>query len=66
VPERYQALYALNPIVGIIDGFRASILGGEHVVRPQSTICSIIIVIVLVVTGFVYFRHAERKFADLI
>ena len=66
VPEQYQLLYALNPMVGVIDGFRASILGGENVVHGFSLLFSVLSVTVLVITGFWYFRQTERRFADLI
>jgi len=66
VPEQYQLLYALNPMVGVIDGFRASILGGEHIVHGYSLLLSVLSITVLVATGFWYFRQTEQKFADLI
>ncbi len=66
VPEQYRLLYALNPMVGVIDGFRASILGGEHALNGYSVIFSIVGMIILVTTGLWYFRRNERRFADLI
>jgi lipopolysaccharide transport system permease protein len=66
VPEQYQVLYALNPMVGVIDGFRASILGGEHALRGYSVLFSVLGAIFLVATGLWYFRRNERRFADLI
>ncbi len=66
VPEQYQLLYALNPMVGVIDGFRATILGGEHTLHAYSVLFSIFSILVLITSGFWYFRRTERKFADLI
>lgn len=66
VPEQYQLLYALNPMVGVIDGFRACILGGEFALRGYSVLMSVIGGVLLLTTSLIYFRHTERKFADLI
>jgi lipopolysaccharide transport system permease protein len=66
VPERFQLLYSLNPIVGVIDGFRWCILGGEHQIYPAGLAVSVASVIVLVITGIWYFRRTERSFADVI
>jgi lipopolysaccharide transport system permease protein len=66
VPEKYRLLYSLNPIVGVIDGFRWSILGGEHVIYWPGLAVSVAGVVVLVVTGISYFRKTERSFADII
>ena len=66
VPEQYKLLYALNPMVGVIDGFRWSILGGEHALPGYSVMFSVIGAVVLLTTGLRYFRYKERKFADLI
>jgi lipopolysaccharide transport system permease protein len=66
VPEQYRLLYALNPMVGVIDGFRAAILGGEHALNGYSVILSIMGTVILVTTGLWYFRRNERRFADLI
>ena len=66
IPEQYRALYALNPLVGVIDGFRACILGGEHTLQTYSITLSLVGAFILVATGLWYFRRNERKFADLI
>lgn len=60
----WQALYALNPMVGVIQGFRWALLGGSP---PDLTILvSAAVVLVLLVSGLFYFRHMERTFADTI
>jgi lipopolysaccharide transport system permease protein len=66
VPERYRLLYSLNPIVGVIDGFRWCILGGDHAIYWPALALSVASVIALVTTGIWYFRKTERSFADVI
>jgi lipopolysaccharide transport system permease protein len=64
VPERYQTLYALNPMVGVIEGFRSVLLGTPAV--PASTLAvSFAAGVVLLITGALYFRRMERTFADV-
>lgn len=65
VPERWHTLYSLNPMVGIITGFRWALAGGE----PPDLVmgwASLALVAALLCTGVVYFRRAEREFADVI
>lgn len=66
VPARYQLLYSLNPMVGIIDGFRWCILGRSTPLHPSALAISVLEVILLLVSGFWYFRKTERTFADII
>lgn len=66
VPERWRALYALNPLVGIIDGFRWSLLGGRIPLEPQILSISVAVTISFLVLGVWYFRRMERSFADVI
>ena len=66
VPEQWRLLYSLNPIVGVIDGFRWAILGGESVIYWPGFFASIGVVALLTVTGIRYFRKTERTFADVI
>ena len=66
VPEEYRLLYSLNPIVGVIDGFRWCLLGGQHALYWPGQAVSLLAVIVLVITGIMYFRRVERTFADVI
>ena len=67
VPERWRALYALNPMVGIIDGFRWSILGGRAPLDPAAAGCrrSSITLLSLVARRVVLPAHGAR-FADAI
>jgi ABC-type polysaccharide/polyol phosphate export permease len=64
VPERFQALYALNPMVGIIDGFRWALLDAPW---PGTTLAiSFSVAILILVSGIAYFQRSERRFADVI
>ncbi len=64
VPEKYQWLYALNPMVGVIEGVRWSIIGGEA--PGQLIFFSIGVMLLLFLTSLWYFKKVERVMADLI
>lgn len=65
VPARWQALYGLNPMAGIIEGFRWALLGTETF--PWSLlIVSVPVSLLVLVSGLVYFRSTERTFADVV
>ncbi len=66
VPEQWRLLYSLNPLVGIIDGFRWSILGGESGIYWPGFGVSLAIVAFFLWLGIRRFRATERSFADLI
>ncbi len=66
VPERFQLLYSLNPMVGIIDGFRWCLLGTRNKTLPLAIIICVVEVVAVLVTGIIYFRKTERTFADVI
>ncbi len=59
-------LYSMNPMVGIIDGFRWAILGGEATIYWPGFLLSLGLVIALLFSGVWYFRTTERTFADFI
>jgi lipopolysaccharide transport system permease protein len=59
-------LYSLNPMVGVIDGFRWAILGGDSQLYLPSFALSIFLAVVLLIVGISYFRRTERSFADVI
>ena len=64
LPERWQMIYGLNPMAGVIEGFRWALLGTEP---PGSLIAvSVIIVLVILVAGAFYFRRSEKDFADVV
>lgn len=65
VPERFLTLYSLNPMVGVIEGFRWSVLGGNApAILPMGI--SFAALLLLLVGGMFYFRRTESTFADLI
>jgi len=64
--ELLYKIYCINPMVGVIDGFRWAILGGESQLYVPGFVISIAVVVVLLVTGIAVFRRTERTFADLI
>jgi len=66
VPQRWRLLYSLNPMVGIIEGFRWAILGSGAELTWTGVLLSIIGVAVLLSSGIWYFRKTERTFADVI
>lgn len=63
VPEQWRLAYGVNPMAGVVDGFRWALLGSES---PPSSLLwiSLIVVLVLFVSGLYYFRRVERSFAD--
>jgi lipopolysaccharide transport system permease protein len=66
VPERWRMVYALNPMVGIIDGFRWAILGGRTLLDPGAVGLAIAVTTSFLLLGVWYFRRMERSFADVI
>ncbi|MGL4880428.1 MAG: ABC transporter permease [Waterburya sp.] len=66
VPEKWRFLYSLNPMVGVIDGFRWAILGGDTQLYWSGFLLSMTLVVFLIVSGVWYFRKMERTFADVI
>lgn len=66
VPGKWRLLYSLNPMVGVIDGFRWTILGSESSIYMPGFVISMCIVATFFVTGIVYFRRTEKTFADII
>lgn len=66
VPQQWRLLYSLNPMVGVIDGFRWAILGGESKLYWPGFTISLGLVALLFVSGVLYFRKTERTFADVI
>jgi lipopolysaccharide transport system permease protein len=65
VPEKWRILYSLNPMVGVIEGFRWVLLGKES---PDYAVMAVSasMVIVLLMGGLIYFTRMERTFADVI
>ncbi len=65
IPEQWQMLYALNPMVGVVDGFRWALLGTDTGPGPTMLV-SVTVALVLLVSGLIYFRRMERTFADTV
>jgi len=66
VPEKWRLLYSLNPMVGVIDGFRWALLGGDYQLYWPGFLLSLTLVGIILATGIVYFRKTEKTFADVI
>jgi lipopolysaccharide transport system permease protein len=64
VPEAARPIYLLNPMVGVIEGFRASLLGTAPVPWPAIAVSAAVSALLLV-TGLIYFRGMEQTFADV-
>ena len=66
VPEKWRLLYSLNPMVGVIDGFRWAVLGGESQIYWPGFLLSTTLTLLGLLGGIKYFRKTERIFADII
>jgi len=66
VPEKYQLLYYLNPMVGVIDGFRWAISGGKTAFNTTELLLSVCVTLLLCIVGIYHFRKTEKTFADVI
>ena len=65
VPEEWQFFYALNPMVGVVEGFRWALLGTSDAPSPMIGVSAVIALIVFI-SGMYYFRRMERTFADMV
>jgi lipopolysaccharide transport system permease protein len=65
VPEEWQFFYALNPMVGVVEGFRWALLGTSDPPNPMIAV-SAAIALLIFITGMFYFRRMERTFADMV
>lgn len=66
IPEQWHLIYSLNPMVGVIDGFRWALLGGYAQLYWPGFVVSLCLVGAVLVTGTLYFRRTEKSFADVI
>jgi lipopolysaccharide transport system permease protein len=66
ISEKWRLLYSVNPMVGVIDGFRWSILGQHSSIYWPGFILSMTLIVILLITGIIYFRKTECTFADVI
>ena len=65
LPEPWRTVYAINPMVGVVEGFRWALLGADTAPGPILAVSSLMAV-ALLISGALYFRHMERTFADLV
>lgn len=65
VPEKWRLLYSLNPMAGVIEGFRWALLGKDSPDFGVITV-SAVMVLALLLPGLVYFKYTERTFADVV
>jgi lipopolysaccharide transport system permease protein len=65
LPEPWRTLYGLNPMAGVVEGFRWALLGVNNAPGPM-TFVSAVIALVLLVSGAFYFRRMEQSFADVL
>lgn len=66
VPEKWRLLYSMNPMVGVIDGFRWSITGGESQIYMPGMLLSVGLIFLLLFYSIWYFRKMEKTFADIV
>ena len=66
VPTEWRFWYSLNPLVGVIDGFRWCLLGGESQLYLPGFLLSLLVLAVFLWLGLRVFRRSEKNFADLI
>ena len=66
VPQDWHLLYSINPMVGVIDGFRWCILGGDSPINGPGFLISLTVIAGMLVWGARSFRRSERAFADMI
>lgn len=66
VPEKWKLVYSMNPMVGVIDGFRWAILGEGTKFYWQGFLLSLALTAIILISGFWYFRKTEKTFADVI
>ena len=66
IPDQYRLLYSLNPMVGVIDGFRWAILGQESIIYLPGLGLSLLIALFFLYLGITRFRKMEKSFADII
>jgi lipopolysaccharide transport system permease protein len=64
LPSKWQLVYAINPIVGVVEGFRWAILGSS--VAPSTILISTLTALIMLTIGIAYFRREESDFADVV
>ena len=65
LPEPWRTLYGLNPMAGVVEGFRWALLGTDTAPGPM-TLVSALVALTLFISGAFYFRRMEQGFADVL
>jgi len=65
IPDRWRLLYGLNPMVGVVEGFRWALLGQQELAWDLLVV-STLVVLAALITGLFYFRRTEHEFADVV
>jgi lipopolysaccharide transport system permease protein len=65
VPAKWRALYGINPMAGVVEGFRWALLAGTAAPGPLVLVSSVVVIVGLVI-GLLYFMSVERSFADVL
>jgi len=65
IPEGWRVLYGLNPMAGVVEGFRWALLGQENLAWDLVFV-SVLVVLALLISGLFYFRRMEHEFADIV
>ena len=65
VPAQWRTLYSLNPMVGVVEGFRWALLGAGQI-DVRAVAIGLVMVAVILVSGLLFFRKMEKSFADVI
>lgn len=66
IPESWRFIYSLNPLVGIISGFRWCVTGGQTMLLTYQVVLSVLITVFIFICSILYFRKVETTFADFI
>ena len=66
IPERWRLVYALNPLTGVVEGFRWALLGTQQTTSGAMIAVSAAIAVFILISGMFYFRRMERTFADMV
>jgi lipopolysaccharide transport system permease protein len=66
VPAKWRIFFALNPMTGVVDGFRWALLNNQQSAPNSMWVVSSLIAVLILISGLFYFRRMERHFADLI
>jgi lipopolysaccharide transport system permease protein len=66
LPEKWRVLYAINPMTGVVEGFRWALLGTSQNPPTMMLLVSSLIAVAILISGLYYFRRMERRFADMV